>query len=238
MADKSPESPALSVRGVVKSYGRRRVLDEVAFEIAAGERVALMGPSGSGKSTLLNLIAGIDRCDSGDIHIAGRNLGSMSGDALCLLRRKSVTTVFQFFHLLPTLTVRENIEFPLQLLGLGNSQRRERVEQLVTEVQLNTRADAFPDQLSGGEMQRVAIARALAPQPDLILADEPTGNLDSSTGATILDLLETLSEGRGTALLLVTHHQEATRICNRTLDLLDGRLTTRSSASPFVSETT
>ena len=229
MTDATNKPTALRVSEVDKSYGRRRVLDGVSFDIDSGERVALMGPSGSGKSTLLNLIAGIDHPDAGDIRIRGESLGAMNGDQLGHLRRKSVTTVFQFFHLLPTLTVRENIEFPLQLLGLSPDERRQRMEDLVTEVQLTERADAFPDQLSGGEMQRVAIARALAPQPSLILADEPTGNLDSSTGATILDLLEELSKKHGTALLLVTHHQEATRICRRTLDLLDGRLSTRRS---------
>ena len=227
MADFSRSAPALCVSGVGKSYGRRKVLDGVSFDIDSGERVALMGPSGSGKSTLLNLIAGIDHVDAGDICISGQSLGAMNGNELCHLRRKSVTTVFQFFHLLPTLTVRENVEFPLQLLGLSADERQQRIDELVSEVQLTERADAFPDQLSGGEMQRVAIARALAPQPSLILADEPTGNLDSNTGATILDLLEALSKKHDTALLLVTHHQEATRICRRTLDLLDGRLSTR-----------
>ena len=227
MAEGLNKFPALSVSKVDKSYGRRKVLDGVSFEIGCGERVALMGPSGSGKSTLLNLIAGIDHADAGDICLEGQSLGSMSGDELCHLRRKSVTTVFQFFHLLPTLSVRENIEFPLQLLELPAQDRQERIDELVAEVQLTERADAFPDQLSGGEMQRVAIARALAPRPSLILADEPTGNLDSGTGATILDLLETLSRKHDTALLLVTHHEDATRICGRTLDLLDGRLNTR-----------
>jgi ABC-type lipoprotein export system ATPase subunit len=229
MVEVPNKTTPLDVISVDKSYGRRKVLDGVSFAIDSGERVALMGPSGSGKSTLLNLIAGIDHADAGDIRIGGQSLGAMNGDELCHLRRKSVTTVFQFFHLLPTLTVRENIEFPLQLLGLSAEERQQRIEELVTEVQLTERADAFPDQLSGGEMQRVAIARALAPQPSLILADEPTGNLDSNTGATILDLLETLSKKHDTALLLVTHHQEATRICRRTLDLLDGRLSTRTS---------
>jgi ABC-type lipoprotein export system ATPase subunit len=232
MAESPEHHSALSVRDVDKSYGRRKVLNGVSFDIAVGERVALMGPSGSGKSTLLNLIAGIDHGDAGDIHIAGQALGSMNSDELCQLRRRRVSTVFQFFHLLPTLTVRENIEFPLQLLGLESTERQQRIDELIDEVQLGERADAFPDQLSGGEMQRVAIARALAPQPSLILADEPTGNLDSTTGSTILDLLEALSKKHDIALLLVTHHQQATRICSRTLDLLDGRLVTRKSSPP------
>ena len=229
MENTPSSTPALAVRSIDKSYGRRKVLDGVSFEIAAGERVALMGPSGSGKSTLLNLINGIDHANGGEIEIAGQPLGAMNSDELCSLRRRSVTTVFQFFHLLPTLSVRENIEFPLQLLGAEVAQRRQRVEELVREVQLDERADALPDQLSGGEMQRVAIARALAPRPSLILADEPTGNLDSATGDTILELLESLSKRHDIALLLVTHHRAATRICSRTLDLLDGRIVTRES---------
>ncbi len=223
-------SPALRVVGLGKSYGRRAILDSVEFEIGRGERVALMGPSGSGKSTLLNLIAGIDRVDSGEVVIDDQAVSKMDGDALCRLRREKVATVFQFFHLLPTLSVAENIEFPLLLLGLDEATRRERVADLVTEVQLENRVDAFPDQLSGGEMQRAAIARALAPRPSLILADEPTGNLDSVTGDAILDLLEKLSERHGIAMLLVTHSEEATRICGRTLDLHDGRLADRMAA--------
>jgi ABC-type lipoprotein export system ATPase subunit len=214
---------------VTKSYGRRKVLDSVSFSIAAGERVGLMGPSGSGKSTLLNLIAGIDRPDSGEIEIAGRALGPMDDEELSVLRRREVTTVFQFFHLLPTLNVHENIELPLQLLGVETEERQQRIASLIEDVQLTERAEALPTQLSGGEMQRVAIARALTPRPSLILADEPTGNLDSATGAAILDLLESLSERYHTSLLLVTHHLEATRICRRTLNLLDGRLSGATS---------
>lgn len=231
MKPPSTDTSALRVAGLSKSYGRRTVLDAVEFDIACGERVALMGPSGSGKSTLLNLIAGIDNADEGTLEIDSRELTAMSGDELCQLRREKVTTVFQFFHLLPTLSVSENIEFPLQLLGISDEERRTRVSDLIAEVQLESRADAFPDQLSGGEMQRVAIARALAPRPTLILADEPTGNLDSATGETILDLLEKLSDRHGIAMLLVTHSKSATRICRRTLSLHDGRLKAQSAAT-------
>ena len=220
-------SPALRVADLGKSYGRRPILDSVEFHIGRGERVALMGPSGSGKSTLLNLIAGIDRVDCGEIVIDDQAVHQMDGDALCRLRREKVATVFQFFHLLPTLSVAENIEFPLLLLDIDESTRHERVAGLVAEVQLENRVDAFPDQLSGGEMQRAAIARALAPRPILILADEPTGNLDSVTGDAILDLLEKVSDRHGIAMLLVTHSEEATRICGRTLDLHDGRMADR-----------
>jgi len=194
------------------------------MSLETGERVALMGPSGSGKSTLLNLIGGIDRPDSGSIRIGGESLEGLDEDGLCRLRRETVSTVFQFFHLLPTLSVRENIEFPLQLKGVSGSERVGRVQTLIDEVGLTHRASAMPHELSGGEMQRVAIARALAIAPRLILADEPTGNLDSATGEAILDLLEALSNRHGTAMLLVTHSARVTRICGRTLEMRDGAL--------------
>lgn len=218
------KAPVLLLRHVCKRYGSRAVLDGVGFEIAAGERVALMGPSGAGKSTLLNCIAGIDRPDSGDIVVAGSSLGSLNGEELGLIRRQTVTTVFQFFHLLPTLTAAENVEFPLQVIGLPLGERRERVEGLLQAVGVHHRRNAWPEELSGGEMQRVAIARALAPRPALILADEPTGNLDSRTGEAILDLLAALGDAQSFALLLVTHSRRATRICRRVLRLRDGRL--------------
>ncbi len=217
--------PALSVSEITKSYGDRRVLDQVSIAVEAGERVALMGPSGSGKSTLLNCVGGIDRPDTGEIRIGGERIDLLDGDSLARLRRRVVTTVFQFFHLLPTLSARENVTFPLRLLGVPERECRDRVDALLSAVRIDHRADAYPDELSGGEMQRVAIARALAPEPALILADEPTGNLDSATGETILDLLESLGEVHGHALLLVTHSERATRICHRVLRLRDGRLT-------------
>ena len=220
----NPAEAALRVTGVTKRYGEQRVLDGVGFSVGPGERIGLMGPSGSGKSTLLNCIAGIDRPDAGEIEIAGERIDRLDGEALARLRRKSVTTVFQFFHLLPTLTAAENVAFPLQLIGADPAACDRRVAELLAAVRVDHRANALPEQLSGGEMQRVAIARALAPSPSLILADEPTGNLDSVTGETILDLLESLSEAHGYALLLVTHSMNATRICHRTLHLRDGRL--------------
>lgn len=215
---------ALRLDRVTKAYGSRRVLDEVTFVLGRGERVALMGPSGAGKSTLLNCIGGIDRPDAGDILIAGQSLGALDGDGLARLRRRAVTTVFQFFHLLPTLTAAENVAFPLQLLGVERAERERRVAELLAAVRVEHRADAWPDELSGGEMQRVAIARALAPGPDLVLADEPTGNLDSATGDAILELLARLGDERGFALLLVTHSRHAAGICSRSLHLRDGRL--------------
>ncbi|MDF1852269.1 MAG: ABC transporter ATP-binding protein [Verrucomicrobiales bacterium] len=213
---------ALQVSKVTKSYGEVPVLKGVSFGLAAGERVALMGPSGSGKSTLLNCIGGIDRSDEGTITIEEQSLEGLDENELCRLRRESVSTIFQFFHLLPTLSARENIEFPLQLAGLEGAEREERVAQLIDEVGLSHRADAMPDELSGGEMQRVAIARALSIRPHLILADEPTGNLDTVTGESILDLLAELSDAHGIAMVLVTHSESVTRICQRTLRMQDG----------------
>lgn len=226
MNAESTSNAVLRVENVTKSYDGRTVLDDVSFSLEAGQRIGLMGPSGSGKSTLLNCLGGIDSPDSGRIEIAGQLIQEKTADELCKIRRETVSTIFQFFHLLPTLSARENIELPLELIGTPDDERRERVENLLTEIQLTHRAEATPDQLSGGEMQRVAIARALAPQPKLILADEPTGNLDTKTGESILELLEALSEKHGTAMLLVTHSEAATGICSRTLRIRDGRLET------------
>jgi ABC-type lipoprotein export system ATPase subunit len=215
---------ALQVSQVIKSYVSTEVLRGVSMSLEPGERVALMGPSGSGKSTLLNCIGGIDRPDAGSIEIAGQPLGGLDEDGLCRMRRETVSTVFQFFHLLPTLTARENIEFPLQLQGVPPRERDRRVRDLIEEVGLSHRAEAMPHELSGGEMQRVAIARALVIEPRLILADEPTGNLDSATGESILDLLAMLGDRHGTAMLVVTHSPQVTRICRRTLEMRDGAL--------------
>lgn len=214
----------LQVARVTKSYGSTSVLRGVSFCLEPGERVALMGPSGSGKSTLLNCIAGIDRPNEGEIEIGGTSLAGLDEDGLCRLRRTTVSTIFQFFHLLPTLSAWENVEFPLQLNGVPTAERAARVESLIEEVGLSHRAAAMPHQLSGGEMQRVAIARALVIEPRLILADEPTGNLDTATGEAILDLIETLGERHGTAMLIVTHSPQVTRICRRTLEMRDGLL--------------
>lgn len=217
--------PVLQVNAVSKRYGTRLVLDDVSFEVSPGERVALTGPSGSGKTTLLNCLGGVDRPDAGTIHLGARAIHQLDSEALADLRRRSIGTVFQFFHLLPTLTAAENIELPLQLLGLPVRERATRVETLLEQVGLTGRADAFPAQLSGGEQQRIAVARALVHAPSLLLADEPTGNLDSANGANILDLLRTLTDRTQTALVLVTHSEEAAAICHRTLHLRDGRMT-------------
>jgi ABC-type lipoprotein export system ATPase subunit len=200
------------------------VLQGVGFQVQAGERVGIMGPSGSGKSTLLNCLAGIDHPDEGDIILVGEPLIGRSSTDLARLRRTHVSTIFQFFHLLPTLTAYENIELPLQLLGVVESERRRRVGELLDAVRLGHRQHALTCELSGGEMQRVAIARALIHEPRLVLADEPTGNLDSKTGQAVLDLIETLTDRLSMSLLLVTHSQDATRICHRVLHMVDGQL--------------
>ncbi len=226
MSSASPATPApaLAVAAVTKSYGPRRVLDAVSFDVSVGERVALTGPSGSGKTTLLNCLGGVDRPDSGEIRLLGRRIDDLSADALNLLRRESVGTIFQFFHLLPTLSAAENIELPLQLVRTPAAERRARVGQLLARVGLGHRAEALPSQLSGGEQQRVAIARALVHRPALLLADEPTGNLDSANGDNILALLRELTDETGTALVLVTHSEEAAAICHRRVRLRDGRV--------------
>ena len=212
----------LRVREVHKSYARRPVLRGVSFDLHRGERLALMGPSGSGKTTLLNCLGGVDKPDSGAIEFGGADLARLEPDALASIRRSRVGSIFQFFHLLPTLTAAENVELPLQLNGAPAAEREARVRSLLERVGVSHRAEAKPAELSGGEMQRVAIARALAHRPELLLADEPTGNLDSASGANILRLLRELTDETGTALVLVTHSEEAAAICHREILMRDG----------------
>ncbi len=220
----SGQKGSLVLAGVRKSYGDVEVLHGVDFVVGEGERVALMGPSGSGKSTLLNCISGIEPVDAGSIRIGGAEVSGMDRRAADAFRRESVGYIFQAFHLLPTLTAAENVELPGQLIGMAAGARRARVGELLAAVGLEHRAGHRPDQLSGGERQRVAIARALMHRPVLILADEPTGSLDSETGAGVLDLIETLSRENGTAVLLVTHDPATTRICDRTVRIQDGKV--------------
>ena len=214
----------LQVHHVTKHYAGRPILRDVSLELAEGERVALLGPSGCGKTTLLNCIGGIDLADSGQIVFQNTDLATLNSDALSLVRRHRVGTVFQFFHLLPTLTAEENIELPLQLTGMAKTERLVRVKALMERVGVSHRAGALPAQMSGGEMQRIAIARAVVHRPALILADEPTGNLDSATGTQVLDLLREITEEEGASLLMVTHSEEAARSCHRVLRMLDGRM--------------
>ena len=202
----------------------RAVLSGVDLDVAAGEAVALLGRSGSGKSTLLNLIAGIDEADGGVVETAGLNVTQADERARAALRTRSLGFVFQSFHLLPTLTVAENIALPLELAGRATADARERVAALLERVGLADRADAWPRVLSGGEQQRVAVARALAPSPQLLLCDEPTGNLDDAAAALVLDLISQLRAEQGCAVVLVTHSASAAAICDRRLHLEGGQL--------------
>ena len=212
----------LKVSKIEKSYGASKVLRGIDFRMEEGERIAIMGPSGSGKSTLLNCIGGIDRPDNGEILFEGQILTNLSEQELCELRRNKISTIFQFFHLLPTLTARENIEFPMLLNSVSARERNEKVDELLNAVKIQHRACAFPHELSGGEKQRVAIARSLSMRPKLILADEPTGNLDSKNTDSVLELIEKLSKQHGIAMLLVTHNEEVTKICDQTITMNDG----------------
>jgi len=222
--DVSGNKIILQVEQVRKAYGSVEVLHGVDFTLSEGERVALTGPSGSGKSTLLNCLCGIEPFDSGAIRIAGQDLRGMAKEAIDRVRRESIGYVFQAFHLLPTLTALENIELPGQLIQMPSSDCRARAEELLEAVGMAHRADHRPDALSGGERQRIALARAVMHHPRIILADEPTGSLDSVNGATVLDLLEKLSIEQNIAMLLVTHDPNSTRICQRTLAMRDGQI--------------
>ena len=204
--------------------GRRRViaLDDVTLDIDRGELVSIVGPSGSGKSTLLNLIGGLDRPTSGEIAIDGQRLAGLADDELTAVRRDKIGFIFQFFNLLPSLSCLENVSLPLHLRGWPAGQVRERAHELLQLVQLGTRLDHLPDELSGGERQRVAIARALSIYPPILLADEPTGNLDTHTGADILALIRDLHERLGSTVLVVTHDMTVAASCQRTIALRDG----------------
>jgi putative ABC transport system ATP-binding protein len=200
------------------------VLDAASGEIRRGEFVCLLGPSGSGKSTLLNLVAGIDAPDEGWVEVDGVRLTGLDERARTLFRRERIGFVFQFFNLLPTLTVEENLLLPLELTGRIGTEERERARSLLGEVGLESRAGTFPDRLSGGEQQRVALCRALIHEPALILADEPTGNLDPETGERMLDLLDRLVRGAGRTLLAVTHSRELAAHADRVLRIHKGKL--------------
>ncbi len=214
----------LLVSDLTRRFDARPILRGVSMSMRRGERVALLGPSGCGKTTLLNCIGGLDRADTGTVLVNGRDIGRMSSDELAAARRAELGSVFQFFHLLPTMTAFENVELPLKLLGIGKAERHERVLRLLDRVGVRHRGDALPAQLSGGEMQRVAVARAVIHRPALLLADEPTGNLDSKSGAQALALIREVSEETGAAVLLVTHSEEAARTCHRVLRMRDGAL--------------
>jgi putative ABC transport system ATP-binding protein len=203
---------------------RRVVLQDASVEFARGEFVALLGRSGSGKSTLLNLVSGIDRPDDGQVWIGGQELTAMSERDRTLFRRRHIGFVFQFFNLIPTLTVVENVALPRELNGASSRAARADAERLLDAVGLLDRARAYPDKLSGGEQQRIAIARALVHDPQLVLADEPTGNLDENTGETVLALLDRLTRQAGKNLLMVTHSAESAGWADRVFQLHNGKL--------------
>lgn len=210
-------------RVYVQGAKETRALDAVDLLVERGDRVVMMGPSGSGKSTLLQLAAGIDTPSSGSVHFDGKDWAEQDEAARARERLKKIGFVFQSFNLLPVLSALENVQLPLDLAGIRVAESRDRASHWLRRVGLEHRQDHFPEQLSGGELQRVAIARAMISEPLLILADEPTGNLDSATGAEILDVLQD-SLGEGRALIMVTHDPGAARIGTRHLRLADGRL--------------
>jgi putative ABC transport system ATP-binding protein len=216
----------LTLSKVSKTYrsgGRDlHVLDAIDLAVAPGELVAILGPSGSGKSTLLGLMAGLDRPSAGEVWLRDQPLHALDEDRLAILRRTAVGFVFQSYQLLPQLTARENVLLPLELAGVARAQ--DEADHLLEVVGLGARAHHYPSQLSGGEQQRTAVARAYAAGPDLLLADEPTGNLDSHTGALVLDVLVDLQRSRGTTLVLVTHDPAIAERAERRVHLLDGRI--------------
>jgi putative ABC transport system ATP-binding protein len=217
----------VEVKSVTKTYSGKSVvhaLRGVSLQVARGEMVATMGPSGSGKSTLLNILGGLDRPTEGSVVIDGADLSRLDDDRLTLLRREKIGFIFQFFNLLPTLTAHENAALPLHLAGVARRAAASRAEELLLAVGLKDRLSHLPDALSGGEQQRVAMARALALRPPLILADEPTGNLDSITGGEILALFKDLQSRFGTTVVMVTHDPGAAAVCDRVLRMQDGMI--------------
>lgn len=220
--------PLLEARELAKQYGEHHVdaLQGVSLQIEPGEFVALMGPSGCGKSTLLNILGTIDRPSGGTLLVNGDDIFRQKEQALTLFRRKRLGFIFQFFNLLSTLTARENVALPLDLDdALPARERQQAVDAILQRVGMSHRADFFPAQLSGGEMQRVAIARALVHKPQIILADEPTGNLDTENGTAILSLLRDLSkEIGGPSILMATHSEEAASYAHRIIHMKDGRI--------------
>jgi len=220
-------APAISARDLVRSFedGRVRALDGVSFEVERGETLAVMGPSGSGKTTLLNLLGALDRPTAGRLAIAGEEIASGGRDAdLDRLRAREIGFVFQLHNLIPTLTARENVELPMMGLAVARAERRRRAGELLERVGLSGRTDFSVKKLSGGERQRVAVARALANRPLILLGDEPTGSLDSRTGAEVIDLLLELRRERGLTVVVVTHDPAVAARMDRILELRDGRI--------------
>jgi putative ABC transport system ATP-binding protein len=229
----------IEIDNVSRDYGDGKVvhaLQSVTLSIPKGERVAIMGPSGSGKSTLLNLICGLDQPTAGTVSIDGVELSRLGDDARTRLRREKIGMIFQTFNLLPTLTALENVALPLRLKGASRSEAEARAQKLLARVGLGDRATHRPDELSGGERQRMAIARALVFEPPVLLADEPTGNLDSTTGEEILKLLDDLHGEFNTTIVLVTHNEEAALHCDRIIRLRDGRIVKQEAVAQLAAE--
>ena len=226
MSEFSDTDVVLALEGVgrqLPSGGRMlKILDGIDLEVRRGEFVAVLGPSGSGKSTLLALMAGLDRPSSGEVRVNGERIDHLSEDRLAILRRHTIGFVFQSFQLLENLTARENVMLPMELLGMSDASPR--AAGLLSAVGLSERGHHYPSQLSGGEQQRVALARAFAPRPALLLADEPTGNLDGATGRVVLDLLIALRADEGATLVLVTHDPAVAALADRRIHLRDGRI--------------
>jgi len=233
----SPTTLAVRTENVYRHYPMGgsliRAVDGISLEIPGGEFVALLGQSGSGKSTLLNLLAGLDRPTSGAVLVQGRDLARMSSEELAGYRRNDVGMVFQAFHLIPNMTITENVELPMRFAEVDRVERQQRVRESLERVGLGKRLEHRPSELSGGEQQRVSIARALANRPSLLLADEPTGNLDSRTGEDILNLIRDLSQSLGMTVVMVTHERAlAERFAQRLIFLADGKLVSSGPATP------
>ena len=232
MSETAVNDVLISLRGVgrqLPSGGRLlTILDAIELDVRRGEFVAVLGPSGSGKSTLLALMAGLDRPSAGEVRVEGERIDRWSEDRLALLRRHKIGFVFQSFQLLGNLTARENVLLPMELLGLSEARRR--ADELLGAVGLSERGHHYPSQLSGGEQQRVALARAFAPRPALLLADEPTGNLDGATGRVVLDMLVAMRAEEGATLVLVTHDPAVAGLADRRIHLLDGRIEREETA--------
>jgi putative ABC transport system ATP-binding protein len=234
MNDTSPVAgPAIALSGVNLTLGRGaarvHILKDIDLHIGRGEAIGLVGPSGSGKTTLLMVMAGLERADTGSIEVAGSDLRGLDEDGLARFRGRNVGIVFQSFHLIPTMTALENVAVPLELAG--NADAFTRAKQELAAVGLGARLDHYPAQLSGGEQQRVALARALSPNPAILVADEPTGNLDEATGRQVIDLLFAGHVERGTTLVLVTHDPALAQRCDRIVHMRSGRIETPAKAA-------
>ena len=234
--------PVVEMRDLTKSYedesGTRSVIEHADCVIYQGEFVALSGPSGSGKTTILNLVSGIDTPTSGEVLIASTPITRLSETERTLFRRRNIGFVFQFFNLIPTLNVRENLLLPLQLNGYPGEESQSRVTELLEQIGMEDRMDSYPDRLSGGEQQRVAIARALAHEPRLVLADEPTGNLDAVTGNAVLSLLKEMIQASGRTMIIVSHSSTVTDLASRVLTIEHGRLTELGHYEPYLAART